>query len=66
MIELKPCPFCGGDVDLVHENDYVSISCGQCGIMTDFYPSADALSDVWNSRVSDGTQYKGGSIDTWQ
>ncbi len=44
--ELKPCPFCGSDVELKHYkangNDWWYIACRHCGIAVDPW--------MWNSH----------------
>ena len=65
--ELKPCPFCGGDVSF-HEDEgchgYHFIQCGQCRAFFDFATGADPDNDcasvdalrativpIWNARA---------------
>lgn len=55
MPELKPCPFCGRDVYILEEGDYVEISCDTCGIAMS-RDSYDELEEAWNQRVKDGHQ----------
>ncbi|MGN0553360.1 MAG: Lar family restriction alleviation protein [Oscillospiraceae bacterium] len=36
-IKLKPCPFCGGEVELEHvDNEFYMISCSKCSSATSF------------------------------
>lgn len=37
--ELKPCPFCGGQVKFVHDmnSEIIGIRCPDCKSMTKFY-----------------------------
>lgn len=59
-IELKPCPFCGGEA-VVHANDGVKVICRECGAsskgLVDGYsqgrPNGSAIKGVvkaWNTR----------------
>ena len=54
--ELKPCPFCGGEAELVHHeckmND-IKIQCTKCGIKTGWWMGEPAeLIEQWNTRVT--------------
>ena len=49
MEELKPCPFCGRDVYIVEEGDYVEIACDICGIAMS-RDSYNELTTSWNTR----------------
>ena len=59
-IDLKPCPFCGGNVRFDKAYSYFRdsvIYCDGCDIVFTMYGS-DALDDdvarVWNRRVDNG------------
>lgn len=60
MIELKPCPFCGGDVSFDKEYSYLRdsvIYCDGCDMvftLDDCTSSDDDIARAWNRRVSDG------------
>ena len=62
-VELKPCPFCGGEA-VIHVNDGVRVVCRECGVMTrsciDSYskgkPFGSAIKSVvndWNRRENE-------------
>lgn len=54
-IELKPCPFCGGDADISHDHtveENHAYGCRKCDIWFDTFNSSDAIA-AWNSRVTD-------------
>ena len=62
-IELKPCPFCGGEA-VIHVDDGASVICIRCGCRTpsfrDYYvsghPTGRAIYRVmekWNGRVNE-------------
>lgn len=45
MSELKPCPFCGGEAEAVHEiNGMWTVECVKCGALVDGI-------EAWNTRV---------------
>ena len=56
-MNLKPCPFCGGDVYLSREkrcyrNGYDHcIICHDCGVCTPDFGASDEAVEVWNQRV---------------
>lgn len=52
MIELKPCPFCGGKAKLMQREDLWSVSCADCGSGTALSGSRDRTVEVWNKRTS--------------
>lgn len=63
MIELKPCPFCGGEAEIVAHLSgwYVTakhrISCPMYGMELpdcDCYNSEYNVIDCWNRRATDG------------
>ena len=62
-VELKPCPFCGGEAVLTTEenclgNWWFRVCCSQCLFEQHIYNSQlEAISD-WNKRVEDYLQLK--------
>ena len=55
-IELKPCPFCGGDAEM-QQGKYQGlrtfyVSCLGCGARTDLEYDEEFAADLWNERVS--------------
>ena len=62
MIELKPCPFCGGKALLSHDHAGIGASyvrCEKCGLesirfLRSFeYASDDRAVEFWNRRADD-------------
>ena len=65
MMELKPCPFCGGKVNFAYDMQFLpsGIRCGECHILVRFYrvkpskphePFERELSEyaeAWNRRA---------------
>lgn len=64
MAELKPCPFCGGnvsvDIDPVDARTIVhTFRCDDCGMNTYFDYTANLMRlaiEAWNRRAEDGTK----------
>lgn len=65
--ELKPCPFCGGSVQICYGLDYAvsGIRCKTCGMITQwpriktrgnktFGELAKPYIEAWNRRTDDG------------
>lgn len=53
-VELKPCPFCGGEASFIGETS--TIKCKRCGgafIVTNPLISRYEVTSVWNRRVGD-------------
>lgn len=54
LIELKPCPFCGGKAGLYHTHDGRScVQCDECGISTLRKMDARLAIQMWNRRSSE-------------
>lgn len=54
-MELKRCPFCGGEANLVEKDglpgwSYWRVVCGCCLIGTEEYPLKSAAIKAWNRR----------------
>ena len=63
MIELKPCPFCGGEATslrqkLVHTEPLYSIVCKSCGASTLWQPTLSDAEEKWNRRVKDDAEIR--------
>lgn len=52
MIELKPCPFCGGQANT---SDVIGIrvECYDCEIHTCWYETEEQAVEIWNKRVGE-------------
>ena len=52
QIELKPCPFCGGEARRYFGNwDMHGVVCGKCGAKIYGYAIKAAATRAWNRRA---------------
>lgn len=60
MIELKPCPFCGGEAKLIsyHASMWIDnptdsfVKCKDCGATTiHYFPTEEKAIEAWNRRA---------------
>lgn len=51
MIELKPCPFCGGQAKL-YVNSGVRVTCNNCNCQTPILRDGEYLKGVGDTAVS--------------
>ena len=55
MTELKPCPFCGGDILTVWwESDMCRIRCKNCNTKGPWKVTEEKAIEAWNRRTEDG------------
>lgn len=55
-IELKPCPFCGGEAHYVKCSDGEAwVRCKDCGTETAIFDSVEEAAEAWNRRADDAT-----------
>lgn len=52
-IELKPCPFCGGEA-VERGHNVVWIRCRECGAETKAWCSSEQAKEAWNRRADNG------------
>ena len=59
LIGLKPCPFCGGEADVIEHRFYLldssyGLCCKECKAETyQFYESEEKAIDAWNRRAGE-------------
>ena len=53
MMELKPCPFCGGNAYPGSSTIGYTIQCGDCGATSVCMLALDAAVERWNRRATD-------------
>lgn len=67
MINLKKCPFCGGDAEIFNTGNYwqktfYGIHCKKfCCMQAKFYSSEIVAAEAWNRRASD--EHRNGKSD---
>lgn len=58
--ELKPCPFCGGEAEVLHYETFTInfssvykyyVSCKKCNANTDLKASIEDVIKAWNRRI---------------
>ena len=54
-IKLKPCPFCGGDAEIVDNSRYITgtyfVCCLWCGARSDYDLGKENAAERWNGRA---------------
>ena len=65
MVKLKPCPFCGGNAEIVYIPPFVHPKTGRrgierwqaarktCGVVSAGFLSEQAAVEAWNRRAND-------------
>lgn len=53
MFKLKPCPFCGGEAQIliIKEQKFHSVRCIKCRTLTDIYETEEEAIEAWNRRA---------------
>lgn len=52
-VELKPCPFCGGQNILGFYSMVCNVNKGGCGASSGYFSTVEKAIEAWNRRVSD-------------
>jgi hypothetical protein len=65
MTKLKPCPFCGSEVDLSCFNGTFYVYCAKCDYDLHFNEalSRDAVLNLWNTRTDPPTKFLRGVLN---
>ena len=50
---LKPCPFCGGEAEIIDPDDIISVQCKSCQCGTNCYCDERSAIAKWNTRTPD-------------
>ena len=54
-IKLKPCPFCGGEAEILNVDDRYTARCRSCFCGTGEYKDPERASETWNRRADNET-----------
>jgi len=50
--ELKPCPFCGGEAEIIGEDEMYQVICMECdGSIDRFFDTPEEAAKDWNTRT---------------
>lgn len=49
-IKLKPCPFCGGEAELIGEYSNIFVFCSECRCSTEILNTERKAIQAWNTR----------------
>ena len=54
MIDLKPCPFCGGEAEYIGDCEMVRVECNICGANTSgWWDEPEDAAQDWNRRIKE-------------
>ena len=48
--ELKPCPFCGGEADIIEDSFCYGVECFNCKANSTYFSNAKDAIAAWNRR----------------
>lgn len=60
MDKLKPCPFCGGEAELIHDELFSFVKCKMCSAearivkVSARYCADEIAVEAWNRRIDNG------------
>lgn len=54
-IKLKPCPFCGGEAEVISVYSHYGVMCKGCGAGTVSADTIDGAAKAWNKRIGHET-----------
>lgn len=52
MVELKPCPFCGGEPELIDRGDFYWVYCESCDALGGKHRDESKAVEAWNQRAA--------------
>lgn len=63
VIYLKPCPFCGGQAEVMEDLVVVHVACMECAAESPIATEPEYAAKQWNARYCEAMAYNVGFVD---